>query len=88
MGQNLLTQPGFCSPKVVQEHIRIRISDYQIVSDILHVKKNVRRGGYKTGGGASEILLLQKGGGAQICLAILKGGTKRFQVVLKWELKV
>ena len=35
-------------------------------------------GGYKTGGGAREVLLLRKGGGAEKVLAILKGGHKNF----------
>ena len=36
-------------------------------------------GGYKTeGGGACEILPLQKGGGAEQCLAMLKEGHKMF----------
>ena len=37
------------------------------------------RGGYKTGGGgAREVLPLQKGGGAEKVLATLKGGHKKF----------
>ena len=35
------------------------------------------RGGYKTGGGAREVLPLRKGG-AQKVLAMLKGGHKKF----------
>ena len=36
-----------------------------------------RGGGYKTGGGAREVLPLRKGG-AETVLAILKGGHKKF----------
>ena len=36
-----------------------------------------RWGGYKTGGGAREVLPLQKGGGAEKVLAMLKGGALR-----------
>ena len=35
------------------------------------------RGGYKTGGGAREVLPLRKGGAEKV-LAILKGGHKQF----------
>ena len=35
------------------------------------------RGGYKTGGGAHEVLPLRKGG-AENVLAMLKGGHKKF----------
>ena len=46
------------------------------------------RGGYKTGRGvASEVLPLQKGGAEKV-LAMLKGGTTSFEVVLTWELEV
>ena len=47
------------------------------------------RGGYKTGGWAHEILPLRKdGGGAEKVLAMLKGGTKSFEVALTRELEV
>ena len=36
------------------------------------------KGGYKTGGGAREVLPLRKGGGAEKVLAMLKGGHKKF----------
>ena len=44
-----------------------------------------RGGGYKTGGGAREVLPLRKGGGggAEKVLAMLKGGTKSLGVVFK-----
>ena len=46
-----------------------------------------RRGAYKTGGGACEVLPLRKG--AENVLAMLKGGgTKCFEVVLTRELEV
>ena len=35
------------------------------------------RGGYKTGGGAREVLPLRKGGAEKV-LAMLKGGHKKF----------
>ena len=43
-------------------------------------------GGYKTGGGACEVLPLRKGGGAEKVLAMLKGGggTTSFGVVFTW----
>ena len=37
--------------------------------------------------GVSEVLPLQKGGGAEK-VAMLKGGTTSFEVVLAWELEV
>ena len=38
-------------------------------------------GGYKTGEGAHEVLLLRKGGGGEKVLAVLKeGGTTSFRV--------
>ena len=43
------------------------------------------RGGYKTGGGAHEVLPLQKGGSEKVS-AKLKGGTTSFGVVLmRWH---
>ena len=41
------------------------------------------KGGYNTGVGACEVLPLRKGG-AETVLAMLKGGIKRFGVVLRW----
>ena len=48
-------------------------------------------GATKWQGGASEVLPLQKGGGGgwtETVLAMLKGGTKSFEVVLIMELEV
>ena len=44
------------------------------------------RGATKRGGGAYEVLPLQKGGGE--VLAMLKGGTKSYEVVFTQELEV
>ena len=53
--------------------------------EIIHVRDwsiIMGRGGYKTGGGACEVLPLRKGGGAQKVLAMLRGGgTRSFGVV-------
>ena len=42
---------------------------------------NYGEGGYKTGGGACEVLPLRKGGGAEKVLAMLKEDTKSLRVV-------
>ena len=60
---------------------------YLLLANLQNMNKHVllrdwslitgREGGYKMGGGAREVLPLQKGGGSKV-LAILKGGYKKF----------
>ena len=48
--------------------VDIHIRDWSLITG---------RGGYKTGGGAREVLPLRKGGAEKV-LAMLKGGHKKF----------
>ena len=46
------------------------------------VVTNYGEGGYKTGGGASEVLPLLRG--SENVFAMLKGGTNSFELFLTW----